>query len=1070
MPTTIQIREMYMKINVTVLILAALMMGIAGCDETLQLEWTDTIGGRGAVWSGIQNRGTLTLINPGAATIPQETVSAGDAMSFILTSKLEMDTTKSKLILTTRGKQYNASLTLIEAPFVLPGVRNYRASFTPENDSPSGVYHISAELWDNAGARPHLTLGKINLTVEGDTTPPAITNIGIGANSSPIRVGSVVTLLFNANEPLDTANTQAIFTIAGKQHTQSVTLIPNTEYQYRTTLSVTDAVPDGTLEEVVVIAHDPAGNSGRFTGAANLTVEKVAPPPPDTTPPVITNIAVSADSAPIRVGGVVTLSFIANEPLDTERTQAIFTIAGGQHEQSVTLVPNTEYQYRTTLSVTDAVPDGTLEEVVVIAQDAAGNSGRFTGSTNLTIEKVAPPPPDTTPPVVSNIVVAADSSPIRVGGIVTLLFNANEPLDIANTQAIFTIAGGQHEQSVTLVPNTEYQYRTALNVTDAVPDGTLTEVVVIAQDLAGNKGRFTQSTNLTVEKVAPPPPDTTPPTMTAIIAVSDNADSAQAVAGDTVTLTFTTNEPIVLQQSSLTFVVANGTHGRDIKAVADAVNQYTSQLRVTDAMAVGALRVSITLTDANANTSGAIVRDTTVTIAVDTTIAETQARDKLRAWDEWVVSEILRVLSPPRNTAQAVRGLVANSVFDTLTNEFGFEFEKTVLIDLLNLILQEQPAMINQIKQQGLIIHPLSRNGIVYDYLRIQYAYPNAGREEHLAHFRQLARERRVQISRDGATDLVPLGQEVFWESHRFPETAFFTPIEKTEYDLIGIEKTIVRDLANFPWTTPLRLTRSFLDDLVDFILNDLFYYYRQEQPAQAAAIEQTGIIIYPISRNGLLYEWLLLQYRYPDKTEAERMALFRQVARQGSIVVNKPTALTTLVPPGDAVVLFPTEVSHISPAIRTTEEMLRGYDERVVSIGAGKDNPFFIFQISDSTGHDLDNSFLRLFKVKIEFVFFNLWNTYKAEQPAQAAAIERQGIIIHPISRNGLLYEWLWIHNEHATKTEIARLAIFRQSARSGVIQVNRDGPTDIVPSGGTVYIRPPGENELVNQGLVLP
>ena len=63
-------------------------------------------------------------------------------MTFIVTSKLELDTGTSKLILTTRGKQYDAALTLIEAPFMLPGIRNYRASFTPQNDAPSGLYHL----------------------------------------------------------------------------------------------------------------------------------------------------------------------------------------------------------------------------------------------------------------------------------------------------------------------------------------------------------------------------------------------------------------------------------------------------------------------------------------------------------------------------------------------------------------------------------------------------------------------------------------------------------------------------------------------------------------------------------------------------------------------------------------------------------------------------------------------------------------------------------------------------------------------------------------------------------------
>ena len=152
-----------MKINVTALILAALMAGLAGCDESLQLEWNDALGMRFAAWTGIENRGTLTLINASPQTTLHQTVDAGSAVIFIVTSKLALDTTTSNLILTTRGKQYDAALTLIDAPFILPGIRNYRASFTPTNDTPSGVYTISATLWESGGGRQYLTLGTLNL-------------------------------------------------------------------------------------------------------------------------------------------------------------------------------------------------------------------------------------------------------------------------------------------------------------------------------------------------------------------------------------------------------------------------------------------------------------------------------------------------------------------------------------------------------------------------------------------------------------------------------------------------------------------------------------------------------------------------------------------------------------------------------------------------------------------------------------------------------------------------------------------------------------------------------------------
>ena len=592
-----------MRINVTVLILAALMAGLVGCDESLQLEWNDALGTRNAAWTGIENRGTLTLINASPQTILHQTVGAGSAVTFIVTSKMELDTTKSALILTTRGKQYDAALALIDAPFILPGIRNYRASFTPQNDTPSGLYTISATLWESGGARQHLTLGKLNLTVEGDTAPPVITNMAVAADSSPIRVGGVITLLFSANEALDIANTQAIFTIAGEQHAQSVTLVPNTEYRYQAMLTVTDAVPDGTLEEVVVAAYDAAGNSERFTQSADLTIEKVAPPPPDTTPPVVSDIAITSETATIRLGGVITLLFSANEALDTANTQVTFTIAGEQRAQSVTLVPNTEYRYQTTLTVTDAVPDGTLEEVVVAAYDVAGNSERFTQAANLTIEKVAPPPPDTTPPMVVAVSATSDNEDSAIaepGNTVTLTIATDEPIVIGQSQMTFIVANSSHGRALQET-STANQYTAQLRITNAMPAGVL-RASLILEDAAGNKsGAIVRETTLTIV----PPPDTAPPVVVSVSATSDNADSTIAVSGNTVTLTVTTDEPIVIGQSKLTFNVANSSHGGNIRAAADAANRYTAQLQITETMPAGVLRASLILEDASGNRSDA---------------------------------------------------------------------------------------------------------------------------------------------------------------------------------------------------------------------------------------------------------------------------------------------------------------------------------------------------------------------------------------------------------------------------------------------------------------------------------
>ena len=154
------------------------------------------------------------------------------------------------------------------------------------------------------------------------------------------------------------------------------------------------------------------------------------------------------------------------------------------------------------------------------------------------------------------------------------------------------------------------------------------------------------------------------------------------------TVVFTTDKPIAPRRSTLSFITADNTaYNRTINAMPSTVNQYTAQLQVTDAMPAGPVQVSLALEDANGNRSDTIVRDTPVAIAlpvppvidptVPATIAEEQARDRLRAWDEWVENETQRLFPPPLDTPPIFHDVVISTVLGGIfSEEFGFEFEK----------------------------------------------------------------------------------------------------------------------------------------------------------------------------------------------------------------------------------------------------------------------------------------------------------------------------------------------------------------------------------------------------------
>ena len=217
-------------------------------------------------------------------------------MTFIVTSKIELDAGTSKLILTTRGKQYDAALTLIEAPFMLPGIRNYRASFTPQNDTPSGVYTISATLWESGGGRQYLTLGKLNLTVEEDTAPPMPVSVSATSDNKDATIaapGNTVTLTITTDEPIVIGRSALSFiTTDNTAYLSNIRAAPNAANQYTAQLQITTAMPVGVLRASLILEDASGNRSGAIVKETTLTIV----PPPETDPPVISNIAVSADS------------------------------------------------------------------------------------------------------------------------------------------------------------------------------------------------------------------------------------------------------------------------------------------------------------------------------------------------------------------------------------------------------------------------------------------------------------------------------------------------------------------------------------------------------------------------------------------------------------------------------------------------------------------------------------------------------------------------------------------------------------------------------------------------------
>ncbi len=256
---------------------------------------------------------------------------------------------------------------------------------------------------------------------------------------------------------------------------------------------------DGLIDEVRIY--------NRALSATEIQADMAAPvsggpPPPDTTPPTV---SVTSPAAGATVSGTVSVSAGAADNVGVAGVR--FTLDGAPLGAEDTSAPYSVSWNTTTAS-------GGAHTLRAIARDAAGNE-TTSAPVGVTVNN-APPPPDTTPPTVS---VTSPAAGATVSGTVSVSAGAADNVGVAGVR--FTLDGAPLGAEDTSAP-----YSVSWNTTTA--SGGAHTLRAIARDAAGNE-TTSAPVGVTVDN-APPPPDTTPPT------VSVTSPAAGATVSGTVSV------------------------------------------------------------------------------------------------------------------------------------------------------------------------------------------------------------------------------------------------------------------------------------------------------------------------------------------------------------------------------------------------------------------------------------------------------------------------------------------------------------------------------------------------------
>jgi peptidoglycan hydrolase-like protein with peptidoglycan-binding domain/phosphodiesterase/alkaline phosphatase D-like protein len=361
------------------------------------------------------------------------------------------------------------------------------------------TYYYCIDATDLAGntassCSHSFTTGIASSTPPPDTTPPTISLVtvapiatstaGITWTTSEVANGEVeygTSTSYGASAGLDTD-----FALTDEANLTGLT--PNTTYHYRIRSS----------DEVGNVAYS---NDNTFTTGALPMIT------PETQPPVISGIATTSVSS-VAATIVWTTNELAVSTMSYGTSQSYGSIAALPttallaHSATLTnLSPNTTYYY------------------CIRATDAWGNAASSCGNTFTT--GAAPLPPDTTPPVISGVAQESVASYDA-----TIIWSTNE-------LATSSIRYGTSTNYGMVLPIDASAGLVHSGTIADLSAATTYDYCIDATDLAGNTSSSCGHTFTTA--VPPITPDTTPPTLSAVVVAS--------LATSTATVAWTTSEP-----------------------------------------------------------------------------------------------------------------------------------------------------------------------------------------------------------------------------------------------------------------------------------------------------------------------------------------------------------------------------------------------------------------------------------------------------------------------------------------------------------------------------------------------
>jgi hypothetical protein len=464
----------------------------------------------------------------------------------------------------------------------------FRADYTTTITDPEGEVQFGVLFADLAGNEGEtVTSTTNNSRVIFDRTAPADFTVGIVTATGGNVVANVwnsTNTGLNVNVPIASDTTlkngtvQLLAKISSNTFTAigSVSTITNSDLGSDKLMSLDSAEVEalsGFAEEdsiyIKAVMNDRPGNETVGTESSSRLLI-------DETPPSLISASYESnfsDSSLATVGHVVTLTFETDVEIQTPSA----TIS----TQNGIISDLGSNRWSASYEMQDGDTEGVIPFQIATLTDSRGNPTEGTSSTTDGTEVTF----DNTQPTLNPVTILSDNPDTewaKVGDTVTVTFTGEETL-ISQTASIVT-------QSATITDLGSQVYTAKYKMTGSDPEGEVAFEIIVTDGVEIDSDPVTQTNDDTAVIY-----DRTAPTLSTVHIESDNDNNTLiAIGGDNIYLTFTPQEPLILDSIVVTIASLATT-------LTESNGSYTATLTLTGSEPGGILEYTIDFKDRAGN-------------------------------------------------------------------------------------------------------------------------------------------------------------------------------------------------------------------------------------------------------------------------------------------------------------------------------------------------------------------------------------------------------------------------------------------------------------------------------------